>query len=110
MGLFNKDNKPQVGEVYASNLPEDLENIRKLKGYHPVVVVEVNEDDSVRVMGCTSKNYDRDDVELLTIPDMPEKTYVRTYQGTKDVENEDLKLFKGKDYISINLEDYTQGL
>lgn len=107
MGWFNK--KPEIGEVYKTTLKEDEENVRKLTGYHPVVIVENNQDESVRVMGCSSKKKDKDDIELQTDPKMEKTTYVRTYQGAVDVENKDLIPVKGNPKAK-NLDEFTKGL
>jgi hypothetical protein len=107
MGWFSK--KPEVGDVYKTTLEADEDNCKKLKGYHPVVVVELNEDDSVRVMGCSSKKKDKDDKILLTNPEMQKTTYVRTYQGARDVENKNLININGHPKAT-NLQEFTKGL
>jgi hypothetical protein len=104
------NNKPEIGDIYGTKLPKDPENTRKLKGFHPVVIIENNIDDSSRVMGCSSNKADKDDVKLETEPPMPVDTYARKYQGLIDVENKDLTTFKGSVRKCTNIEDLTSGI
>ena len=80
--------KPEEGDIYWLLLEKEG---MKLNGpyKHPCIVTGHNEDDSSRVVGCSSKeNKKLGDVPIHTEPeDMDEPTFARRIDGERDIEN-----------------------
>jgi PemK-like, MazF-like toxin of type II toxin-antitoxin system len=90
MGWWSR--KPEKDDIYIANLPDNNEN--KLSGVHPVIVEEVNKDNTVlKVIGCTSKEYQ---AKKFNAPEVKTKSngldqisYARADQGLRELSDKD---------------------
>lgn len=79
--------KPPIGDIYNLNFPEDKENPRLLKDWHPGIVTRNNDDNTPKVVGCTG-TFEPGRIKVETDKNMEKDTYANVSQGERNFNNE----------------------